>query len=82
MDAITLESGLVTSVTDLDLTHGQVALNTKVNTSMIEDMVTVNSITMMDQSMKVLGHMIFVKEWESLHGLMEVSILAHLLQIK
>lgn len=82
MDAITLASGLVTSVMDLELILGPAALNTKVNTSMIEDMVTVNSITMMDQSMKVLGHMIFVKVWESLHGLMEVSTSAHLLQIK
>ena len=47
MAVITLASGLVTSVMDLEHTPGLAALNTKVNTSMIRDMVTENLITML-----------------------------------
>ena len=82
MAVITLASGLVTSVMDLEHTPGLAALNTKVNTSMIRDMVTENLITMMVQNMKAPGRMIFVKEWESSLGLMEVSTLVHSSQIK
>jgi hypothetical protein len=70
MAATTLASGSAISDMDTVFTHGQVAPNTKANIYMINDMVTANLGTQINQNMRAVGPTTSEKASASLLGQM------------